>query len=150
MNVVSCREMKSEENDVDLDFSVEKVRSQLQQIIWDNEKLLEDRVFALATGSFAISLTVFQIQKSWVPLSKWLMLTSWVILLAAVILIIYSLYYARNGAERAIKSPNSKLGEVITNGNKKTKRLNAISYFLTFGGILLTAAAAIITILSNY
>lgn len=126
------------------------LRDKLQQVIWDNEKLLEDRVFALATGSFAISLTIFQIQKSWVPLSKWLILASWVILLAAVILIVYSLYYARNGAEKAIKSPNSNLGEVITSGNKKTKRLNAISYYLTFGGMLLTAAAAIITLLTNY
>lgn len=142
--------MKSDENNIDLDLSVEKLRSQLQQVIWDNEKLLEDRAFALATGSFAISLTIFQIQKTWVPLSKWLVLASWVILIAAVILIVYSLYYARNGAEKAIKSPNSKLGEVITNGNKKTKRLNVISYFLTFLGVFLTAAAAIITLLSNY
>ena len=126
------------------------LRDKLQQVIWDNEKLLEDRVFALATGSFAISLTIFQVQKSWVPLSKWLILASWVILLAAVILIVYSLYYARNGAEKAIKSPNSKLGEVITSGNKKTKRLNAISYYLTFVGILLTATAAIITLFCNY
>lgn len=126
------------------------LRDKLQQVIWDNEKLLEDRVFALATGSFAISLTIFQVQKSWVPLSKWLILASWVILLAAVILIVYSLYYARNGAEKAIKSSDSNVGEVIARGNKMTKKLNVISYCLTFCGILLTAAAAIITLFCNY
>lgn len=135
----------SENNDPMKDF-----RDKLQQVVWDNEKLLEDRVFALSTGSFAISLTVFQIQKSWLPLSKWLVVASWMILLTAVILIVYSLYSARNGAEKAIKCPESNVVEVVTRGNEKTKKLNLISYCLTFCGIVLTAVAAIITLLTNY
>ena len=39
---------------------MEDLRKQLQQVIWDNEKILEDRVFALATGSLGVSLTIFQ------------------------------------------------------------------------------------------
>ena len=57
----------------------EKLRDQLQQVVWDNEKIMEDRVFALATGSLAVSLTIFQLQDDWTVFARVLMASSWVV-----------------------------------------------------------------------
>ena len=142
--------MTEEKNDM------EKLRDQLQQVIWDNEKILEDRVFALATGSLAISLTIFQLQDIWNATSLWCIAISWVILLISISLIMYSLYRARGNAEKATimtftasKENIHLLYEEISCENKKTKRLNLYSYILTGLGITLTTISAFIALI-NY
>lgn len=141
----------AKEND---DF--EKLRDQLQQVVWDNEKIMEDRVFALATGSLAISLTIFQLQDCWTVFARVLMALSWAILLVDIFIIMYSLYNARGNAERAAimtysvnKDNSNLLFDEMSRGNKRTKRQNRCSYILTGLGMLLTAAAAFITLIIN-
>ncbi len=130
-------------------------RDQLQQVVWDNEKILEDRVFAMATGSLAISLTIFQLQDSWNIVGKIMISSSWIILIISLILIIYSLYRARNKAEETImmtydeEQPLDKVNHKINTDNRGTVKLNRWSYYLTFLGIFLTASAAFITIYFN-
>jgi len=133
---------------------MEDLRKQLQQVIWDNEKILEDRVFALATGSLGVSLTIFQLQDNWSTLTLWLIAFSWAILIISIFIIMYSLYRARSKAERATEmtfTANEEnyhlLYEEMTNGNNLTKQLNKWSYILTGLGILLTAIAAFITLI---
>lgn len=141
----------AKEND---DF--EKLRDQLQQVVWDNEKIMEDWVFALATGSLAVSLTIFQLQDDWTVFARVLMASSWVVLLLDIFVIMYSLHNARENAERAaimtysVNKDNSDLlfGE-MSRGNKRTKWQNRCSYILTGLGMLLTATAAFITLIIN-
>lgn len=134
----------------------EKLRDQLQQVVWDNEKIMEDRVFALATGSLAVSLTIFQLQDDWTVFARVLMASSWVVLLVDIFVIMYSLYIARGSAERtaimtySVNKENSNLlFDEMSRGNKRTKRQNRCSYILTGLGMLLTAAAAFITLIIN-
>ena len=135
---------------------MQKLRDQLQQVIWDNEKIMEDRVFALATGSLAVSLTIFQLQDTWTVTSRVLMAISWAVLLVDIVVIMYSLYFAREHAERAAgmtysvnKDKDNALYNEMNRGNKTTKKLNMCSYFLTCVGMLLTAVAAFITLIVN-
>jgi hypothetical protein len=134
----------------------EKLGDQLQQVVWDNEKIMEDRVFALATGSLAVSLTIFQLQDDWTVFARVLMASSWVVLLVDIFVIMYSLYIARGSAERAAimtysvnKENSNLLFDEMSRGNKRTKRQNRCSYILTGLGMLLTAAAAFITLIIN-
>ena len=133
---------------------MDKLREQLQQVIWDNEKILEDRVFALATGSLGVSLTVFQLQDEWTDVALWFIGFSWAVLLMSILLIMISLRHARNKAEKATQmtyTVNSEnyhiLYNKITDGNRMTKRLNNWSYILTGIGILLTTVAAFLTLI---
>lgn len=133
---------------------MDKLREQLQQVIWDNEKIIEDRVFALATGSLGVSLTVFQLQDEWTDVALWFIGFSWAVLLMSILLIMISLRHARNKAEKATQmtyTVNSEnyhiLYNKITDGNRMTKRLNNWSYILTGIGILLTTVAAFLTLI---
>jgi hypothetical protein len=133
---------------------MDKLREQLQQVIWDNEKIIEDRVFALATGGLGVSLTVFQLQDEWTDVALWFIGFSWAVLLMSILLIMISLRHARNKAEQATQmtyTVNSEnyhiLYNKITDGNRMTKRLNNWSYILTGTGILLTTVAAFLTLI---
>lgn len=136
--------------------SLQKYREDLQNIITASEKIIEDRLFALATGGLLASLTLFQIKPITCGCAKSFLCISWVLLGGAVISILLSLVFAKKeigkyilDVEERIKG-NEKivLEEIQANTKSRIERTNTLSLILTILGIVVFIISAAITLLS--
>lgn len=141
--------MKEENNDYDKYLDVTRSIGKTRKESWD---YVEKRMYAIATGALALSITLlsFTFDKVNGIHNKWLIITSWCCLVLSILVNFLSHYISYTEAGDAIKDiyklieENQKyepktINEIIDNHNSITKYLNVFSMFtLAFGvcGIL--------------
>lgn len=135
-------------------YDLKMHRNDVQSIITESEKIIEDRLFALATGGLLASLTLYQIKPITLYVAKIFLCSSWALLGLAIPTILFSLVYAKMKNrkymdcidEKISGSKDIELAKIHKEIYNHIDYTNICSLILTTAGIVAFVISAAITL----